>query len=492
MNAPAKKPKYNLLYIHSDQHTPYVTGCYGDKYVKTPNLDKLAANGVMFKNTYCPSPICTPSRMSMLTGRHPYRNDCWTNYHALDTGVPTFAHSMGAAGYKPVLFGRMHSIGPDQLRGYSERYVGDHCSNFTESSDVDHGQLTGTTGPNRISLQKSGRGQNAYQVHDEDVISATLDYINDLGTKRKDGDTSPFNLSVGLMLPHQPFVARKEDYDYYEDILPEPSVTDEFSDDLHPYIKEWRERSNIKEVPADEVKRTRAAYYALTTALDRMIGQLFDALEENGLMENTVIVYSSDHGEQIGEHSLWWKQTFYEYAVKVPCIISCPGLVPEGKKYDEVISSLDLNATMLDLLGCPALPYSDGRSLVPLMKEEKAWENFTFSEYCTDDGYAFRMIRRDNFKLNYYHGWPVQLFDLDNDPMEEKDLANDPDFADIKHALTKELLDGWNPVHIRQRIVEKQQLQGIITDWAYSVNPKDQFRWKLDPEMDYLEEKITS
>ena len=258
-----------------------------------------------------------------------------------------------------------------------------------------------------------------------------------------------------------------------------------------PYIKEWRESRDIKEVTPEEIKRTRAAYYALTTALDRMIGQLMDALEENGLMENTIIVYSSDHGEQIGEHSLWWKQTFYEYACKVPCIISCPGLVPEGEVYDEVISSLDLNATMLDLLGCPALPYSDGRSLVPMMKEGKDWENVTFSEYCTDDGYAFRMIRRDNFKLNYYHGWPVQLFDLENDPMEEKDLANDPEYAEIKHSLTKELLDGWNPVHIRQRIVEKQQLQGIITDWAYSVNPKDQFRWKLDPEMDYLEEKIT-
>ncbi|MCM8526692.1 MAG: sulfatase-like hydrolase/transferase, partial [Lentisphaeraceae bacterium] len=286
------------------------------------------------------------------------------------------------------------------------------------------------------------------------------------------------------------FVARKEDYDYYENILPEPSVNDEFNDDLHPYIKEWRERTGIEEVTPAEVKRTRAAYYALTTALDRMLGELFDALEEQGLMENTIIVYSSDHGEQIGEHSLWWKQTFYEYAVKVPCIISCPGLIPEGKEFDEVISSLDLNATMLDLLGCPALPYSDGRSLVPLINENKKWENVTFSEYCTDDGYAFRMVRRDQWKLNYYHGWPVQLFNLETDPMETNDLANDPQLADIKNELTKEVLEGWNPVHIRQRIVEKQELQEIITDWAYSVNPTDQFRWKLLPEMDYLEEKV--
>lgn len=489
MNAPAKKPKYNLLYIHSDQHTPYVTGCYGDKIVKTPYLDQLAAEGVVFKNTYCPSPICTPSRMSMLTGKHPHKNECWNNYHVLDSGIPTFAHSMGAAGYKPVLFGRMHSIGPDQLRGYAERYVGDHCSNFTESSDVDHGELTGTTGPFRVSLTKSGRGQNAYQVHDEDVITATLNYIDKLGENKKSGDTSPFNLTVGLMLPHQPFVARKEDYDYYENIIPEPQVTDEYNDDLHPYIKEWREKSDIKEVTPGEVKRTRAAYYALVTAMDRMIGQLIDALKENGLYENTVIVYSSDHGEQIGEHSLWWKQTFYEYSCKVPCIISCPGVLPEGESYDEVISSLDLNATMLDLLGCQALPTSDGRSLLPLINDGK-WDNSAFSEYCTDDGYAFRMIRRDEWKLNYYHGWPVQLFNLAEDPMEQNDLANDPQHADIKNKLLEEVLDGWDPVYIRKRMEDKRHNQDLITSWAYAINPKDQYRWKLLPEMDYLEEKV--
>ena len=117
----------NLLYIHSDQHNPYVTGCYGDSLVDTPHLDALAARGVTLENTYCPSPICVPSRMSMLSGRYPHENAVWTNSHMLDSSIPTFAHAMGAGGYRPVLVGRMHAVGPDQLHGYAERLVGDGC-----------------------------------------------------------------------------------------------------------------------------------------------------------------------------------------------------------------------------------------------------------------------------------------------------------------------------------------------------------------------------
>ena len=132
-------PGPNLLYIHSDQHNPYVTGCYGDPLVQTPHLDSLAAEGVVLENVYCPSPICVPSRMSMLSGRYPYENAVWTNSHILDSGIPTFAHAMGAAGYQPVLIGRMHSLGPDQLHGYAERLVGDHGPNY-------HGEAGSITG----------------------------------------------------------------------------------------------------------------------------------------------------------------------------------------------------------------------------------------------------------------------------------------------------------------------------------------------------------
>ena len=360
----------NLLYIHSDQHNPYVTGCYGDSLVETPHLDALAARGVVLDHTYCPSPICVPSRMSMLSGRYPHENGVWTNSHILDSGIPTFAHAMGAGGYRPALIGRMHSVGPDQLHGYAERLVGDHGPNQPGGRSVDHGMLEGTAGPARISLELSGHGQSAYQVHDEDVTAATVHYLDRLGVQKRAGQpTEPFSLSVGFMLPHQPFVARREDYERYFGKVPPPQNPEPFGDHLHPHIKRWRSACNIEEVSATEIERARAAYWALVYRMDVLIGQILNALRENDLEGNTLVVYMSDHGEQVGEHGLWWKQTFYEDSAKVPAILAWPGHLPEGRRCDKVTSSLDLNATMIEALGCPALPHSRGRSLLPLLTD---------------------------------------------------------------------------------------------------------------------------
>ena len=497
--SPDQRP--NLLYIHSDQHNPYVTGCYGDSLVQTPHLDGLAARGVVLDHTYCPSPICVPSRMSALTGRHPYENQAWTNSHILDSGIPTLAHAMGAAGYRPMLIGRMHALGPDQLHGYTERLVGDHETNHPGSKGVDHGMLTGTQGPARVSLEKSGPGQNAYQVHDEDVTAATIDALNRLGVRQRAGlPARPFSISVGFMLPHQPFVARREDYQYYYERIFPPRTPEPFSDELHPHFRMWRKACNIEEVSEEETRRARAAYWALVARMDAMIGQILQALRANDLEENTLIVYSSDHGEQVGEHGLWWKQTFYEDSAKVPAILSWPGQLPEGIHCDRVVSALDLNATMLEALSCPPLPHSRGRSLLPLLHDPEGsqWEDVAFSEFCLDaagaggpfpeEGVFQRMVRRDEWKLNYYHGQPCQLFNLAEDPRETRDLAADPAFRKIAADLQAEVLDEWDPEWIAARMAALRQDRQILAAWARQVQPPDQYRWDLRPEMDYLDD----
>lgn len=343
----------NLLYLHSDQHSPFVAGCYGDERVHTPHLDRLAARGVVLDACYCPSPLCVPSRMSALTGRHPFENRVWTNSHVLDSAIPTLAHSMGAGGYRPALIGRMHALGPDQLHGYAERLVGDHGPNHLGGRGVDHGELTGTAGPARVSLVKSGPGQSAYQVHDEDVTDCAVEWLQAQGARRKAGDDSPFSLSVGFMLPHQPFVAKAADYSRYEGRMTLPRTPEPFSDALHPHLRAWRRACGIEEVTEAEVLRARTAYWALVTRLDHMIGRILGALETAGLAQNTLVLYTSDHGEQAGEHGLWWKQTFYEDSVRVPAVLAWPGRLPEGERCGRVTSSLDLNATMLDALACP-------------------------------------------------------------------------------------------------------------------------------------------
>lgn len=477
--------KPNLLYIHSDQHTPSVLGCYGDPIVKTPNMDALAKSGAMFTNAYAPSPICTPSRMSTLTGRYPYKTECWTNYNVLDSGIPTFAHAMGAGGYRPILFGRMHSIGPDQLHGYAERYIGDHCSNYVDSLDVDHGELQGAPFPQRESLQKSGSGQNAYQVHDEDVNKAAVNYINETLAKKDDGE--PFCLTVGYMLPHQPYVARKEDYDLYKDIITMPKVETPFSEELHPHIRDWRRDKDIAEVTEEEIKRARAAYWGLVTRTDIMIGEIIQALKDNNLYENTIVVYSSDHGDQVGEHSLWWKMTFYENSVKVPLIISWPEKIKGGQVFDNIVSSLDISATMLDALGCPELPNIQGRSLMPLMQGNDNIENKVFSEFCNHKGMIHRMIRKGDYKFNYYLGHPNQLFNMKEDPDELNDLINHSDYQDLAKELEIEVLDGWDPVAIEQKILAKRKDYEMVEGWAKEINPENQYYWHLDPAMDYLD-----
>ena len=165
-----------------------------------------------------------------------------------------------------------------------------------------------------------------------------------------------------MMLPHQPFVARKEDYDEYVGKVPMPRTREPYSDKLHPYFQWWRKRTGIEEVTDDEIMRCRIAYWALVTRTDALIGEMLEALRSNGFEDNTMVVYSTDHGEQVGEHDLWWKQTFYEDSARVPAIVSWPGVLPEGGRCDRVINQFDLNATMLDAVGAPPLPRSNGRS----------------------------------------------------------------------------------------------------------------------------------
>lgn len=487
----------NLLYIHSDQHNPYVTGCYGDPLVQTPNMDRLAQDGTLFTNVYCTSPICVPSRMSMLSGQHPYQNEVWTNNHTLDSSIPTLAHSMGAVGYHPLLVGRMHAIGPDQLHGYSKRLIGDHSPNYVGGTNPDRGILTGTAGPDRVSLERSGSGQSGYEIHDDYVTAATIDQLNQLGAKKRwQGDLDPFSITVGFMLPHPPYVARRQHYDKYRDNMTLPRKDQSDDNGRHEFLRLWREYTGAISVTEEEVLRSRAAYWGLVTSVDAMIGQIIDALHANELADNTVIVYTSDHGDMVGEHGLWWKHVFYEESVKVPFIISWPGRIQGGQRCDHVISALDVNATILDALNAPALPNSSGRSVLSLLEGDStstSWDDVAYSEYCADqfapvDECYLRMVRQDEWKLIYYHGFEPQLFNLKEDPDELTDRANDPTCKDIRESLTHKILADWNPNAIQEIMAKKRADVEILQTWTEKTQPTESIRWDYRPEMNRLDD----
>lgn len=492
-----ERARPNLLYIHTDQHNAAVTGCYGDAQAHTPNLDRLARAGALFTSNYCCSPICVPSRMATLSGRHPWQNEVWGNNHVLNSGVPTLAHSMGVAGYRPALIGRMHSIGPDQLHGYSERLVGDHSPNFPGIPTADRGALQGTAGPERISLQRAGPGQSGYQVHDEAVTAAAVDWLNRLGVRRRAGtDDAPFSLSVGFMLPHPPYVARKVDYERYAHSLAPPRKPREYADEAHPWLRRWRETTGLTDTDAEETRRARAAYWGLVTRVDAMIGEILDALMANDLERDTLVVYSSDHGDMVGEHGLWWKHVFYEESVRVPLIMAWPGRIAGGQRCERVVSALDVTATLLDALEAPALPESPGRSLLPLLQGDAGsveWSDEAFSEYCADrytpDGECFiRMLRQDAWKLVYYHDYPAQLFNLAEDPDELVDRAGDPGCQAVLGDMRARILRDWQPKRIRARMAQLRADSRLQAQWAGATLPEERIRWRMLPEMEYLDD----
>lgn len=491
---PDQRP--NILFIMSDQHTQRVLGCYGDDVVATPNLDRLANRGVTFDNAYTPSPLCVPARMSFMTGRYPCRQSCWTNSDMLPSDRPTIAHSLGAAGYQPTLVGRLHSIGPDQLRGYIRREVGDHSTNWVGGVPHSLGVLNKTNDPYRVSLDKSGAGQSSYECHDYDVTDATLQVLDEIAQSRQAGATEPFALSVGYLMPHQPFVARKEYYERYEGRVDLPDLSVSAIDHEHPYLTEWREFTGITDVPDETIVRARTAYYALVEEMDAMIGRILDKLEALGLSDNTLIVYTSDHGDQLGERGLWWKQTFYDESAKIPLVMAWPGVLPQGERRPQVVNLIDLAATLLDAADAPPLPDGEGRSFLNVAHDEtRPWINETFSEYCTDGMAPWtlptpvrqRMIRTDRWKLNYYDGYRPQLFDMLNDPGETRDLALDPEYADLRDGLIARILVDWNPDELALEIAEKTEGKELLRDWSRAVKPADAHRWTIREEDNWLE-----
>ncbi|MEM9223645.1 MAG: sulfatase-like hydrolase/transferase [Pseudomonadota bacterium] len=481
----------NLLFVFSDQHCKSVAGCYGDKVVATPHLDRLAAEGVAFDAAYCPSPICVPSRMAMLTARHPFRQGCWTNDDVLPSGIPTWLHAMGAAGYRPALMGRLHAIGPDQLHGYAERAVGDHSPNVPGIPRQSLGVLDGANDPEPRSISNCGPGLSAYQVKDDAVTDAACDWIAAHATDQ--AAAGGFCLTVGLMLPHPPYVAEPDAYARYHGRVPPPRLAPPGEE--HPFFHWWRHDRGVASADQAAIERARAAYWALVEHIDMLLGRLIDALEKVGLADDTLIVYASDHGDHVGERGLFWKHTFFEESVSVPLLMRLPGVLPAGERRDAPLSLIDLSVTMLEALGAPSLPNADGRSFWSYAQNDAApWGGAVFSEYCTDPvpywtggrAVQHRMIRRGQYKLSIYNNGPALLFDVAHDPDEQNNLADEPGHKPIHDSLMAELTSEWNPRTIAQQMECARKDKDLLARWAKNVLPEQDYIWQFDPDINQL------
>lgn len=487
----------NVLVVMSDQHHPRFMGCAGHPLLHTPNLDRLAARGTRLASAYCNFPLCGPSRMSFMTSRYASEIGCMTNHDHLRSDTPTFAHAFGAAGYDTILCGRMHFNGPDQRHGFKQRIVGDVSDHVrfspAQALKVTLDFLSDTTGPNARSIRKSGRGACGYLAYDENVADGAVRWLRDRSNQSAD---APFMMTVGFVEPHAPFVAYPEDFDRYNERIDADDLPAAHPESLHPELRSFQRMAGLEDaepVAVEDQRRARVAYHGMCTFVDRQLGRVLDALDEAGLSENTIVIYTSDHGEQLGEHGMWWKHTFYEGSVGVPMVLAGPG-VPRGRVVNEHVSLLDVGPTLLDLAGAPALPEASGRSFRCLLEgDPSAWPNEVFAEnyWSSASDQVHHMVRRGPWKLNRYPGHEPQLFNLKDDPNELRDRAQDASCAEVRRELAARL-DAWRGEHpaqpspmapegVRQWIHEAQRhsdLPWIDAPWC---DPEDPPVNRLDP-----------
>ena len=461
----------NIVFIMSDQHNAAFMGCAGHPIVRTPNLDGLAKQGIRFANTYCPYPLCAPSRAGFMAAQYPGDIGVYDNSgsYFFNTQTPTFAHGLGAAGYEAVLCGRMH-FGPfDPFHGFEKRIHGDLGRAFTrEIQGEGHYRTNGQT---HYAVEVSGYGKTGGQSFDQSVAHAACDFI----ASRAPADR-PYALVVGFFLPHNPLICDKEDFDQYmAQIPPQEPESAAYLNSLHPAMKKWRERRGVDTLTPEQNRRGLAAYCGLTTELDCNIGGVLSAIQSSPQADNTIVIYTSDHGDMAFEHGMWWKSSFYEGSVKIPLIFSWPGHFLQNRTLDAITSLIDMGPTLLDLAGGDPLPDVSGKSFAPMLSGAPmpGWPNEVFAEYGGLLGdHPACMIRTGPWKLNYYAEFDsCQLFNLDRDPGERCDLAHDPSCRDIVRACLEKIQARWSADAMRENIARQERVRALLQRCGHPLMP---------------------
>ncbi len=455
---PAKQHP-NLLVIMSDEHAPMFSGPYGHPLVQTPNLDRLAANGVTFTNAYCNSPLCMPSRMSFMTGKYIHRIGAWDNAAPLRPDAVTWAHRLRSVNYDVVLSGKQHFGGMDQLHGFRAQLARDlHAERQHALSDW----ADGTPAARRPwqGLAQAAPGTTEEIEVDDLVETAALVYLRDAARHEQ-----PWALNVSFIAPHFPLVVPQRFWELYPlDEIDLPEIPDGHLENQHPVYQRMRRMFGCVNFPEELVRRGRAGYYGLITYLDEKIGRLLQTLEATGQAENTVIIYTSDHGEMNGEHGMWRKSNFYEASVRVPLQIAWPGHLPSAKRIDDVVSLVDVTATLIELADAPKTGQLDGDSLLSLMRgTDSEWKDFAFAEYLAHGVQRpMAMLRKGRYKFNYSLGDAPELYDIIEDPGEFHDLADAAAYEEILEELQAQLLAEWNPIELEKKVRESQKARILI------------------------------
>ena len=428
------KPR-NLLVIMSDEHSTKVLGCHGSRLAHTPHIDALAARGTRFSNAYCCNPICIPARATFATGKYTHQIGYWDNADPYEGSTPSWHHVLRERGHRVESIGKLHfrSTGDDN---------GFHAERMPMHVIEGKGDLMGLVRdelPVRKGAWKmagmAGPGESIYTRYDRDIAAEAQIWLHEEAPKHSD---KPWVLFVSFVAPHFPLTAPSEHfYRYYEsDDLPWPKQYRREQRPTHPFLLDYAGANNYDDHFDDEdrVRRAVAGYWGLCAFLDEQIGKVLAALEATGLAEGTRVLYTSDHGDNLGARGLWGKSTMYEEAAKVPLIVAGEG-IPAGVTVDRPASHVDVYPFIMECAGeadeRAVTPSHPGVSLNDLAAGADPDRTILSEYHAMGSRTGAFMVRVEAYKYVHYVAYPPQLFDLATDPEELTDLAHDAAYRSV-------------------------------------------------------------
>jgi choline-sulfatase len=461
--------RFNVLHIMADQLTATALRVYGNKVCRTPHIESLAARGTLFENHYCNFPLCAPSRVSMLTGRLASRDGVYDNACDFPSQTPTLPYYLGALGYHTCLAGKMHFIGADQLHGYQERLTTDiYPSDFGWTPDWKQ-SIPGNRAMSLSGVVEAGTCKRSLQLdYDDEVAARSLQWIYDY---RRQANAKPFFFTASFTHPHSPYVIAQEYWDRYQEAeIDMPRVGPIPYDKLDAHSKRlWQVfKYGQYNITPEDVRRARHAYYGMISYIDDQVGKLLGALRDMDLEENTVVIFTSDHGDMVGERGLWYKWMHFENASRVPLIICVPGQKP--LRVSAPVSLLDLLPTVLDIAtgDGPAIePVSEleGESLLAAVLGKRSLLNNrpVFGEMTADGTFSPSfMVRKSDWKYVSCEGDPPLLFNLRNDPDERENLAGTNRAAEVEGEMQKLVDTNWSPEAVKNDMRQSARRRTFI------------------------------
>ena len=479
----------NILFVMVDQLAATMLPMYGHPVVKAPNLETLAADGVVFESAYCNSPLCAPSRASMMTGQLPSRAGVYDNAAEMPATIPTFAHYLRGMGYRTTLSGKMHFVGPDQLHGFEERLTTDiYPADFGWTPDWERPHERPSWYHNMLSVVQAGQCERSNQLdYDDEVMFHARRALFDMA---RDADQRPFFLLVSLTHPHDPYAITPEYWHRYDHAAIDlPAVPPIALDQLDAHSRRLRDVCAMQDYDLNEarVRNARHAYYGMVSYVDDQVGELLRVLQATGLRDNTIVIFTSDHGDMLGERGLWYKMSFFEGSARVPLIFHAPDRWSR-RRIAEPVSLVDLLPTLVELADDGdhvevAAPV-DGHSLVGLLRGDGdlVWPHSVPAEYLAEGAIApCLMLRRGRYKYIYSVSDTDQLYDLETDPHELQNLADEIEHIETRHALYDEVMRRWDPQALNEAVLLSQRRRMTV---AAALTAGQHTSWDFQPYRD--------